>query len=60
MNFLILKNDKKPKTSIVFIIVGLVKGKRAVIQGFGNVGIERFYLSQIGVKVVGIIDIAGV
>ena len=60
MIFLILKNDKKPKTSIVFIVVGLVKGKHAVIQSFGNVGVVRFYLSQIGVKVVGIIDIAGV
>ncbi|MDD7888218.1 Glu/Leu/Phe/Val dehydrogenase dimerization domain-containing protein [Flavivirga sp. 57AJ16] len=39
---------------------GAVKGKRAVIQGFGNVGAAAaFYLSQMGAKVVGIIDIAG-
>ena len=39
---------------------GTVKGKRAVIQGFGNVGAAAaFYLSQMGAKVVGIIDIAG-
>lgn len=39
---------------------GSVKGKRAVIQGFGNVGAAAaFYLSQMGAKVVGIIDIAG-
>ncbi|MEP1487595.1 MAG: Glu/Leu/Phe/Val dehydrogenase dimerization domain-containing protein [Algibacter sp.] len=37
-----------------------VNGKRAVIQGFGNVGAAAaFYLSQMGAKVVGIIDIAG-
>ena len=39
---------------------GSIKGKRAVIQGFGNVGAAAaFYLSQMGAKVVGIIDIAG-
>ncbi|GAA3636466.1 Glu/Leu/Phe/Val dehydrogenase dimerization domain-containing protein [Flavivirga jejuensis] len=39
---------------------GSVEGKRAVIQGFGNVGAAAaFYLSQMGAKVVGIIDIAG-
>ncbi|AUP81662.1 Glu/Leu/Phe/Val dehydrogenase dimerization domain-containing protein [Flavivirga eckloniae] len=39
---------------------GSVKGKRAVIQGFGNVGAAAaFYLSQMGAKVVGIIDVAG-
>ncbi|WP_303318221.1 Glu/Leu/Phe/Val dehydrogenase dimerization domain-containing protein [Flavivirga abyssicola] len=39
---------------------GSVKGKRAVIQGFGNVGAAAaFYLSQMGAKVVGIIDISG-
>ena len=39
---------------------GSVKGKRAVVQGFGNVGAAAaFYLSQMGAKVVGIIDIAG-
>ena len=39
---------------------GSVKGKRAVIQGFGNVGAAAaYYLSQMGAKVVGIIDIAG-
>ncbi len=39
---------------------GSIRGKRAVIQGFGNVGAAAaFYLSQMGAKVVGIIDIAG-
>lgn len=39
---------------------GDVKGKRAIVQGFGNVGAAAaFYLSQMGVKVVGIIDIVG-
>ncbi len=39
---------------------GSVTGKRAVIQGFGNVGAAAaFYLSKMGAKVVGIIDIAG-
>jgi len=36
------------------------KGKRAIIQGWGNVGAAAaYYLSQAGVKVVGIIDRAG-
>ena len=36
---------------------GSVKGKRAVVQGFGNVGsAAAFYLTQLGAKVVGIID----
>ena len=39
---------------------GEVEGKRAVIQGFGNVGAAAaFYLSQMGVKIVGIIDVVG-
>lgn len=39
---------------------GNIKGKRAVVQGFGNVGSSAaFYLSQMGVKIVGIIDRAG-
>lgn len=39
---------------------GDVKGKRAIIQGWGNVGsAAAFYLAQAGVKVVGIIDSAG-
>ncbi|WP_405377103.1 Glu/Leu/Phe/Val dehydrogenase dimerization domain-containing protein [Nonlabens sp. Asnod3-A02] len=39
---------------------GNVKGKRAVVQGFGNVGSSAaFYLSQMGAKIVGIIDRAG-
>lgn len=39
---------------------GDVKGKRAVVQGFGNVGsAAAYYLSEMGVKVVGIIDHAG-
>ncbi|TDU33825.1 glutamate dehydrogenase/leucine dehydrogenase [Gelidibacter sediminis] len=37
-----------------------VEGKRAIVQGFGNVGAAAaFYLSQMGAKVVGIIDIVG-
>ena len=37
-----------------------IKGKRAIVQGFGNVGAAAaFYLAQMGAKVVGIIDIAG-
>ncbi len=36
---------------------GSVKGKRAVVQGFGNVGsAAAFYLAQMGAKIVGIID----
>lgn len=39
---------------------GSVVGKRAVVQGFGNVGAAAaFYLSKMGAKIVGIIDIAG-
>ena len=39
---------------------GSVQGKRAVIQGFGNVGsAAAYYLSQMGAKVVGIIDRTG-
>ncbi len=39
---------------------GSVKDKRAVVQGFGNVGAAAaYYLSQMGAKVVGIIDISG-
>ncbi|MGF1560291.1 MAG: Glu/Leu/Phe/Val dehydrogenase dimerization domain-containing protein [Flavobacteriaceae bacterium] len=39
---------------------GTVVGKRAVIQGFGNVGsAAAYYLAQMGAKVVGIIDRAG-
>ncbi|WP_299890104.1 Glu/Leu/Phe/Val dehydrogenase dimerization domain-containing protein [uncultured Lacinutrix sp.] len=39
---------------------GSVVGKRAVVQGFGNVGsAAAFYLAQMGAKVVGIIDISG-
>lgn len=35
-------------------------GKRAIVQGFGNVGsAAAFYLSQMGVKVIGIIDRVG-
>ncbi len=37
-----------------------VKGKRTIVQGFGNVGAAAaFYLSQMGAKVVGIIDRVG-
>lgn len=39
---------------------GDIKGKRAVVQGFGNVGAAAaFYLAQMGAKIVGIIDIVG-
>ncbi len=39
---------------------GNIKGKRAIVQGFGNVGSSAaYYLSQMGAKVVGIIDRAG-
>jgi glutamate dehydrogenase/leucine dehydrogenase len=39
---------------------GNVEGKRAIVQGFGNVGsAAAYYLSQMGAKVVGIIDRAG-
>ncbi|WP_025743272.1 Glu/Leu/Phe/Val dehydrogenase dimerization domain-containing protein [Aquimarina pacifica] len=39
---------------------GDVVGKRAVVQGFGNVGsAAAYYLSEMGVKIVGIIDHAG-
>ena len=38
----------------------LLKVRRAIVQGFGNVGsAAAFYLSQMGAKVVGIIDRAG-
>jgi glutamate dehydrogenase/leucine dehydrogenase len=36
---------------------GSVKGKKAIIQGFGNVGsAAAFYLAEMGAKVIGIID----
>lgn len=39
---------------------GEIKGKKAIVQGFGNVGsAAAFYLAQMGVKIVGIIDKAG-
>lgn len=39
---------------------GNVEGKRAVVQGWGNVGAAAgFYLSQMGVKIVGIISREG-
>ncbi|OAB79660.1 Glu/Leu/Phe/Val dehydrogenase dimerization domain-containing protein [Cochleicola gelatinilyticus] len=39
---------------------GDVKGKRAIVQGFGNVGAAAaYYLAQMGAKVVGIIDRVG-
>ena len=39
---------------------GGVKGKRAIIQGFGNVGsAAAYYLSEMGAKIVGIIDRVG-
>lgn len=39
---------------------GNIKGKKAVVQGFGNVGsAAAYYLAQMGAKIVGIIDING-
>ncbi len=39
---------------------GTVEGKKAVVQGFGNVGsAAAYYLAQMGAKVVGIIDMDG-
>lgn len=39
---------------------GDIKGKRAVVQGFGNVGsATAYYLAQMGAKIVGIIDRVG-
>lgn len=39
---------------------GSIVGKRAIVQGFGNVGAAAaYYLTQLGAKVVGIIDIDG-
>ncbi len=39
---------------------GDVEGKKAIVQGFGNVGsAAAYYLSQMGVKVIGIIDRVG-
>ncbi|UGU17521.1 amino acid dehydrogenase [Sinomicrobium kalidii] len=39
---------------------GNVEGKKAIIQGFGNVGAAAaFYLAQMGAKIVGIMDISG-
>jgi glutamate dehydrogenase/leucine dehydrogenase len=36
---------------------GTIEGKRAIVQGFGNVGsAAAYYLTQLGAKVVGIID----
>lgn len=39
---------------------GQIRGKRAIIQGWGNVAAAAgYYLSQMGVKIVGIIDREG-
>lgn len=39
---------------------GDIKGKKAIVQGFGNVGSgAAYYLTLLGVKVVGIIDRVG-
>lgn len=39
---------------------GNVKGKKAIVQGFGNVGsAAAFYLAEMGAKIVGIIDREG-
>jgi glutamate dehydrogenase/leucine dehydrogenase len=31
-------------------------GKKAIVQGFGNVAAAAFYLAEMGAKVIGIID----
>ena len=42
------------------IFGGDIKGKRAIIQGFGNVGsAAAYYLMRLGAKIVGIIDRSG-
>jgi glutamate dehydrogenase/leucine dehydrogenase len=39
---------------------GDIKGKKAIVQGFGNVGsAAAYYLTQLGAKVIGIIDRVG-
>ncbi len=39
---------------------GEIEGKRAIVQGFGNVGsAAAYYLTQLGARVVGIIDRVG-
>lgn len=39
---------------------GDIAGKRAIVQGFGNVGsAAAYYLAEMGVKIVGIIDRSG-
>ena len=39
---------------------GTIVGKRAIVQGFGNVGsAAAYYLAQMGAKIVGIIDRVG-
>ncbi len=39
---------------------GDLQGKRAIVQGFGNVGsAAAYYLTQLGAKVVGVIDRVG-
>lgn len=39
---------------------GEIQGKRAVVQGFGNVGSSAaYYLAKMGVKIVGITDSSG-
>jgi glutamate dehydrogenase/leucine dehydrogenase len=39
------------------IFGGELVGKRAIVQGFGNVGASAaFYLAEMGVKIIGIID----
>jgi len=42
------------------IFGGDIRGKRAIVQGFGNVGsAAAYYLNQLGAKIVGIIDRSG-
>ena len=42
------------------IFGGDIAGKRAIVQGFGNVGsAAAYYLNQLGAKIVGVIDRVG-
>ena len=39
---------------------GTIKGKKAIVQGFGNVGAAAaYYLAEMGAKVVAIVDVVG-
>jgi len=48
---------EKAENHYYTIYGGTIEGKKAVVQGFGNVGsAAAYYLTQLGAKVVGIID----